>query len=75
MVTTQATYLTYSNIEPTYCNVHHYFHNATFVRYALVKHESSNGNNGPGVGRGRASVNLAGKRLDRIGWVVLWLSM
>jgi hypothetical protein len=59
--------LTYLNVEPTYYNVHHYFHSEPFVRYMLAKKESSNSNNRPEVGRRRASVDLAGRRF----WLVL----
>lgn len=48
------------NVEPTYYNVHHYFH-------VLAKNESSHGKNRPGVGQRRASVDLAGRRF----WLVL----
>jgi hypothetical protein len=54
MAMTQGNHLAYHNVEPTYYNVHHYFH-------VLSKNESSDDNDRLGVGRRRASVDLAGR--------------
>jgi hypothetical protein len=60
MAMTQGNHLAYHNVEPTYYNVHRYFH-------VLSKNESSDDNDRLGVGRRRASVDLAGRRF----WLVL----
>lgn len=63
--------MTYRNIGPTYCYVHQYFHNEPAVMYLLAKNESGNHNNKPGTGRIKASVDMAGRMLERVGWVLL----
>lgn len=39
--------------------------------YLLAKNESGNHNNKPGTGRIKASVDMAGRMLERVGWVLL----
>lgn len=72
--TTQDPYLTYRNIEPADYNVRHRFRNEPIVRYVLAKNESSDYNNNVDqmvVRRTRGAVDSAGRRLVRVGWLVL----
>jgi hypothetical protein len=71
MAITQGTHLTYRNTEPTYYSSHLYFRHEPVVWYALAKNESRNEHSGPVAGRRRASVGMAGRRLERVGWVML----
>jgi hypothetical protein len=68
---TQGIHMTNRNTEPTYYTFHLYFRHEPVVWYVLAKNESRNEDNRPVAGRRRASVGMAGRRVERVGWVML----
>jgi len=71
---TQDPYSTCRDTEPTNPNAYHHLRNDAVARYVLAKNDSSDYNNvEPMEGRRRALVGVdsAGRRLVRVGWLVL----